>query len=551
MSYVTQKYALNMIPSGAPVRVPVSQYDAGSRTISFDLYAGAERFSAPSGATAQINGTKPDGKSFSYEVSISGNSVSATITEQMTAAAGRVNCEIAILNGSKFLGSANFVLLVEKGALPEDADMSETDLSTIQKALTNMEESTSAAAASATAAAASESNAKASAEAAAKSATKAATSERHACDYETQASNSATAAATSEANAKASASTAASSASAAATSATNAATSEANAKSSADAAANSASSAATSEANAKNCDASAAKHETSAANYADAAEASATNAATSESNAKSSASAAATSASAAATSATNAATSETNAKASAEAAAASATEAAENATAAYFDATYDSSQNFSLTLGDGATFEALTAAYKSGKVCYLRVTGSTEIIGGVVCLQLINYLEGMACFAQTTIGGMDLDEIVSCFAVWGKSDAALYSETPDTQDWAEIKNKPFTSVGDGLTVTDGVLSAAGASTWDALTGKPFESVGDGLTVNSGSLKVSDDVVTKVWLDDNIIGYIESAFAKFATTTINSSSDDYHAPTAKAVYNYVQSALTVDSEEAAT
>lgn len=549
MSYVTQKYALNMIPSGAPVRVPVSQYDAGSRTISFDLYAGAERFSAPSGATAQINGTKPDGKSFSYEVSISGNSVSATITEQMTAAAGRVNCEIAILNGSKFLGSANFVLLVEKGALPEDADMSETDLSTIQKALTNMEESTSAAAASATAAAASESNAKASAEAAAKSATKAATSERHACDYETQASNSATAAATSEANAKASASTAASSASAAATSATNAATSEANAKSSADAAANSASSAATSEANAKNCDASAAKHETSAANYADAAEASATNAATSESNAKSSASAAATSASAAATSATNAATSETNAKASAEAAAASATEAAENATAAYFDATYDSSQNFSLTLGDGATFEALTAAYNAGKACYLRVVGTD--VAGLWIIPLVNINKLFAAFERSQIGGVQDDEPYALLALWSNSDLATLGRTAMKTDWENVKNKPFTSIGDGLTVTDGVLSAAGASTWDALTGKPFESVGDGLTVNSGSLKVSDDVVTKVWLDDNIIGYIEPAFAKFATTTINSSADDYHAPTAKAVYNYVQSALTVDSEEAAT
>lgn len=382
MSYITQKYALNMIPSGAPVRVPVSQYDAGSRTISFDLYAGAERFSAPSGATAQINGTKPDGKSFSYEVSISGNSVSATITEQMTAAAGRVNCEIAILNGSKFLGSANFVLLVEKGALPEDADMSETDLSTIQKALTNMEESTSAAAASATAAAASESNAKASAEAAAKSATKAATS---------------------------------------------------------------------------------------------------------ESNAKSSASAAATSASAAATSATNAATSETNAKASAEAAAASATEAAENATAAYFDATYDSSQNFSLTLGDGATFEALTAAYNAGKACYLRVVGTD--VAGLWIIPLVNINKLFAAFERSQIGGVQDDEPYALLALWSNSDLATLGRTAMKTDWENVKNKPFTSIGDGLTVTDGVLSAAGASTWDALTGKPFESVGDGLTVTDGVLSI--------------------------------------------------------------
>lgn len=160
MSYITQEYDLNMIPGGVPVRVPVSQYDAGSRTITFNLYAGTEQFAVPSGATAQINGTKPDGKSFSYAADISGSSVSATITEQMTAAAGRVNCEIALLNGSNFLGSANFVLLVEKAALPEDADLSKTELSTIQGAITETKENADAAAGSATEAAASAAEAK-------------------------------------------------------------------------------------------------------------------------------------------------------------------------------------------------------------------------------------------------------------------------------------------------------------------------------------------------------------------------------------------------------
>lgn len=160
MSYITQEYDLNMIPGGVPVRVPVSQYDAGSRTITFNLYAGAEQFSVPTSAAAQINGTKPDGKSFSYAADINGSSVSATITEQMTAAAGRVNCEIALLNGSNFLGSANFVLLVEKAALPEDADLSETELSTIQSAITETKGNADAAAGSATEAAASAAEAK-------------------------------------------------------------------------------------------------------------------------------------------------------------------------------------------------------------------------------------------------------------------------------------------------------------------------------------------------------------------------------------------------------
>lgn len=52
--------------------------------------------------------------------------------------------------------------------------------------------------------------------------------------------------------------------------------------------------------------------------------------------------------------------------------------------------------------------------------------------------------------------------------------------------WDNLADKPFESIGDGLSVdTDGVLSAdGGASAWDDVTGKPFKTVGENLSVDS-------------------------------------------------------------------
>ena len=125
---ITESYNLDLIPGGVPVRVPVSQYDAGSRDITFSLYSGGMAFAVPSNAVVTCDGAKPDRKGFSYVCGYSGSTVTVTVTEQMTAVPGEADCQITIRKDGQVLGSANFLLVVERAALPDGADMSETDI---------------------------------------------------------------------------------------------------------------------------------------------------------------------------------------------------------------------------------------------------------------------------------------------------------------------------------------------------------------------------------------------------------------------------------------
>ena len=113
MNAITQEINLNLIPGAIPPRISVSQYDDASRSLVFRLYNGA-------------GGTKPDNKGFEYAASIAGSTVTAAITDQMTAVAGDVRCEIVLKDSTKTIGTGNFVLEVERAALGEDTDISET-----------------------------------------------------------------------------------------------------------------------------------------------------------------------------------------------------------------------------------------------------------------------------------------------------------------------------------------------------------------------------------------------------------------------------------------
>ena len=130
---INQKYKLDMVPGGSvPTIVHVSQYDAGSRDLTFELYSGGMPWAVPEGATVTIDGTKADHKAFSYVASSSGSAVTVTVTQQMTAARGLAECQLTVTQGSSVLGSANFALDVERAALPEDADMSQTDIASLE-----------------------------------------------------------------------------------------------------------------------------------------------------------------------------------------------------------------------------------------------------------------------------------------------------------------------------------------------------------------------------------------------------------------------------------
>lgn len=126
----SQTINLNLIPGGIEPIIHVSQYDKG-QTWTFNIYSGSQSFSIPSGANVSIRGTKPDNNGFAYDCTYSGNAVTATEQQQMTAVAGKVAAEIVITKNSEMIGSANFVINVEKAALDSDTPISDTEIPAI------------------------------------------------------------------------------------------------------------------------------------------------------------------------------------------------------------------------------------------------------------------------------------------------------------------------------------------------------------------------------------------------------------------------------------
>ena len=158
MALIEQNYNLDLVPSGKPMVVNVSQYDKDSRRLVFNLFNGGVAYAPETGTAAYIMGSKPDQTGFIYGMTVEGTKASVDIYQQMTAVAGNIPCEIRLADPSgAVIGSANFTLAVEKAALDEDAVISETDIPVFenlaaQAAASAAEAATSAAAAQQTAA---------------------------------------------------------------------------------------------------------------------------------------------------------------------------------------------------------------------------------------------------------------------------------------------------------------------------------------------------------------------------------------------------------------
>ena len=132
---ITQTFDLNMVPNSAPVVVHCDQYDEGTGRLIATLYDGDVAYTPAAGATAIIQGMKPDGKGFMYDATISGNTVTANLTEQMSIVAGRVFCQLVITENFNRTGTFVFCLEVQKSALPADSDMSASDYQVIEALL--------------------------------------------------------------------------------------------------------------------------------------------------------------------------------------------------------------------------------------------------------------------------------------------------------------------------------------------------------------------------------------------------------------------------------
>ena len=128
---MNQVIRLNLVPSGIPPTVYVSEVDVG-RTIAFEIYDGDTSYTIPDGATVELHGTKPDNHSFDYRPTYSGSTVNVVTTEQMCAKAGVTICKLRIVSGDSLnIGTLLFHLNVERDALPEDADLSASDLKAV------------------------------------------------------------------------------------------------------------------------------------------------------------------------------------------------------------------------------------------------------------------------------------------------------------------------------------------------------------------------------------------------------------------------------------
>lgn len=130
---ITQTIDLCMIPGSTNPVIHVNQYDAYPGGLIFNLYE-ESAFEIPAGAAVTINGTKPDGYGFSYTASYSGNVVTADLTQQMTAVAGNVECELRVTKGDEIIGTQNFTLAVEEAALNDDTVISDSDIPAIVNA---------------------------------------------------------------------------------------------------------------------------------------------------------------------------------------------------------------------------------------------------------------------------------------------------------------------------------------------------------------------------------------------------------------------------------
>lgn len=132
----TQAINLDVIPAGVRPVIHVSQFDNQVQALRFTLYKDNLPFTIPGGAAVLINGYKPDNTAFSYAATAtSGQTATFSVTQQMTAVPGDVECELRVRTASEIIGTLNFILRVEKAPLTDDSVLSETDIPLIEQAV--------------------------------------------------------------------------------------------------------------------------------------------------------------------------------------------------------------------------------------------------------------------------------------------------------------------------------------------------------------------------------------------------------------------------------
>lgn len=108
---------INIIPGGTMPVIHVSQNDVG-RTIEFNVQDRTEWFDLTD-AAVKIQGTKPSGLGYSLTGTVSGHTATFVTNKQMTDEHGSIASELKITRGNMVIGSANFILFVERDPHPD------------------------------------------------------------------------------------------------------------------------------------------------------------------------------------------------------------------------------------------------------------------------------------------------------------------------------------------------------------------------------------------------------------------------------------------------
>ena len=135
MALATQSINLDLRPHYNRQNINIvycSQYDSELRNVVANIASEGTAVDV-STYTIYVEGTKPDKKGFSYELTAIGGTVSNNVVTfplqlQMTAVAGITYAELVFYSGDQRIGSSNFILAVEKAGLADDVDVSETDI---------------------------------------------------------------------------------------------------------------------------------------------------------------------------------------------------------------------------------------------------------------------------------------------------------------------------------------------------------------------------------------------------------------------------------------
>lgn len=132
---VTKNITLDLLETGSPVIIKAKQNDRNTRYIAAHLYVDGLAYPVPSGTEIAFRYKKPDGTAGFYDalpdnspaITVSGNTVTVELVEQVLTVSGCVHCEINMYNAaSKKLTTFTFEISVEESVLT-DAEIISSD----------------------------------------------------------------------------------------------------------------------------------------------------------------------------------------------------------------------------------------------------------------------------------------------------------------------------------------------------------------------------------------------------------------------------------------